>query len=45
MRAAIDVYGVPLFVFSNGMRIAGSLAAALHLQRRAVASTDTAERV
>jgi hypothetical protein len=45
MRAAIDVYGVPLFVFSNGMRIAGSLAAALHLQRRAEASADTAEHV
>ena len=34
VRAALYIYGTPLFVFSNLMRIAGCLAAAFHILRR-----------
>jgi hypothetical protein len=39
MGVAIATYGLPLFVFSNTMRIAGCLAAAFDLRRRAGVST------
>ena len=35
LSSAIAVYGVPLFWFSQGMRIAGCVTGALHDQRRA----------
>ena len=41
LSAAIATYGVPLFYFSQAMRIAGCMAGALHVQRRSAASLST----
>ena len=35
LSSAIAVYGVPLFWFSQAMRIVGCVTGALHVQRRA----------
>ena len=44
LASAIQIYGAPLFWFSQAMRIAGCLAGGLHQQRRAAARSGPALR-
>jgi hypothetical protein len=44
LSSAVATYGVPLFYFSQAMRIAGCLLGALHLQRQALAGLPPAAR-
>ena len=45
LSSAIAIYGVPLFWFSQAMRIAGCVTGALHDQRRAAARLPTSAPV
>jgi hypothetical protein len=45
LPAAIALYGTPLFVLSNAMRIAGCLAAAFHILRRRAVTGATSARI
>ena len=45
LASAIAVYGVPLFWFSQAMRIAGCVTGALYVRQRAVAPLSTAAPV
>jgi hypothetical protein len=44
LDGAVDVYGAPLFYLCQLLRIAGCVAGALHLQRRAAAGGRPAPR-
>ena len=44
LSSAVATYGVPLFYFSQAMRIAGCLLGAVHLQRRVSAALPPASR-
>jgi hypothetical protein len=45
LSSAIAVYGMPLFWFSQSMRVAGCVTGAMHGQRRAAARVATSPPV